>query len=358
MRRWIGVFLAAGVTAGAFALPVGANHEQITLQALDSQLVLPDPHQGESVAMRFTWSPADTLSEGSNIHICWNGRFDRSRLLENPFPVSACSSGSAGLLAANVDDYSHAHYDTLDAGRYEVFIQRETPCEGLCYPPPPRHFNASNVVAVEAVDPCRLRLVSLNARGVQFPLQVGSPMKCETFVKSGKLEAAGEDGSRIELIGTPQSGFGTGVDYETSNYFTQERFARPIFRMKTGGKRSTLTFTTGSRLGGLVTSASNGVVHIIAVAPARAELTYRNGVGHVHVRSGRVVALGVGQYEAAWEIPRYCGRRQPTIACLSKMRYRYYAMKRGKSIKARVLRAGQSATFRRVVGRGLISFVH
>src|SRR4029079_11693772 len=47
-----------------------------------------------------------------------------------------------------------------------------------------------------------------------------------------------------------------------------------------------------------------------------------------------------------------------TIACVSKMRYRYYAMKRGKSIKARVLRAGQSATVRRVVRRGVISFVH
>ena len=357
MRLGVLGLFATIVLAGALAVPSLASHEQIVLQAVDSQLVLPDPHQGDVVPMRFTWSPDDTLFERSNIHICWNGRFDRSRLLENPFPVSACSSGSQGFIGASTDDYSHAHYDTLDAGRYEVFIQRETPCEGSCYPPPPRHFNASNVVAVEAVDPCRLRLSALSAKGVQFPLEVGSPMKCETNFRSGKLAASSEDGSRIDLDGSPESGFGTGVDYMTSNYFTGERLAKPVFRLRTGGKRSTLTFRTGSRLGALVTSASNGVVHVLATAPASVELTYRNGVGRVHVRSGRVVALGVGQQEAAWAIPLYCGHRQPTIACVSKMRYRYYAMKRGKSIKARVLRAGQSARFRRVVGRGVITFV-
>ena len=105
-----------------------------------------------------------------------------------------------------------------------------------------------------------------------------------------------------------------------------------------------------------MTSASTGAAHVLAVAPAKARLTFRNGVGRVDVQSGRVVALGVGSYEAAWEIERYCGRRRPTIACLSKMRYRYFTMKRGTSLRAKVLRAGQRATFRKA--KSLASIVH
>ena len=339
------------VLVGVFALPSMANHEHIVLQAVDARMELPSVNGGDVVPMRFTWSPEDTFFERSNIHICWNGRFDRSRLLENPFPVSACSSGSAGLKFSGEDDFSHAHYDTTSAGRYETFIQRETPCTENCFPPPPRHFNASNVVVVEAVDPCRLRLVSVAARGFHFPLEAGSPMECATLLDSGALEAAGEDGSKIALTGTGQ----IFVGYNTRNNFTSRLLPNPVFRLKAGGKPAALTFMTRSRLGGLVTSASTGAVHVLAVAPAQARLTFRNGVGRVDVQNGRVVALGVGAYEAAWEIERYCGRRRPTIACLSRMRYRFFTMRRGTSIRARVLRAGQSAKFRR--HRGVIKFV-
>ena len=351
MRLGVGGFAVAIVLAGALAVPSMANHEHIVLQAVDARVELPSVNGGDVVPMRFTWSPEDTFFERSNIHICWNGRFDRSRLLENPFPVSACSSGSAGLNSASSEDFSHAHYDTISAGRYEAFIQRETPCEENCFPPPPRHFNASNVVVVEAVDPCRLRLASLRTRGFHFPLEVGSPMSCATLLATGELEAVSEDGTRIALTAAgPIS-----VEYVTRNPFTSRPTPGPIFRLRAGGNTATVTFTTGGHLGHLVTSASTGAVHVLAVAPASARLTFRNGVGRVRVLRGRVVALGVGPYEAALEIERYCGRRPPTITCLSRMRYRFFTMRRGTSIRARVLRAGQSATFRR--RRGVIKFV-
>jgi hypothetical protein len=255
------------------------------------------------------------------------------------------------LQVAQHDSDSTATYDAMTAGRYEAVVRRQTPCADPCFPPPPPHWNASNVVVVEAVDPCRLRLVSVAARGFQFPLLPGAPMACATLLDSGTLEADGEDGSKIALTGTGQ----IAVDYNLRNNVTGRPLAGPVFRLKAGGKPASVTFTTRSRLGGLVTSASTGAVHVLAVAPAKARLTFRNGVGRVDVQSGQVVALGVGPYEAAWEIERYCGRRRPTIACLSKMRYRYFTMKRGTSLKARVLRAGQSATFRR--HRGVIKFV-
>jgi hypothetical protein len=351
--RGLGI-LVGMLAAGAFALPAGANHEQITLHAVDSRLVLSDVSTGEIVPMRFSWAPADTLFEGSSVLLCWNGHLDRSRLLDDVRNWSElCSSGSSGVMNAtrDSDSFSTATYDAIAAGRYEAVVRRRTPCEEPCYPEPPPHWNASNVVTVDVVDPCRLRLVSLTARGFHFPLQAGSPMACATLLDSGRLEAAGEDGSEIALTGAGQ----IAVDYVTRNNFTGRPIPGPIFRLKAGGNPAALTFATGSRLGGLVTSASTGAVHVLAVAPASVQLSFRDNVGRVHVRSGRVVALGVGPYEAALEIERYCGRRRPTIACLSKMRYRFFTMRRGTSLQARVLRAGQSATFRRK--RGVIKFV-
>jgi hypothetical protein len=303
--------------------------------------------------MRFSWAPPDTLFEGSSVLLCWNGRLDRSRLAADVRDWNTlCSSGSSGSFNATRDEgsFASATYEALTAGRYEAVIRRLTPCEGPCDPPPPPHWNVSNVVAVEVVDPCRLRLVSMKAKGFHFPLEVGSPMSCQTLLNSGKLEAAGEDGTRFTLTGTSQ----LSVDYVTRNYFTDEPQPHPIFRIKAGGTPAGVMFSTGSRLGSLV-SASTGGVHALAVAPASAQLAFRKGVGRIHVTRGTIVALGVGPYEAALEIPRYCGKRKPTIACLSKMRYRFFTMPRGRSLKARVLRAGQSATFKR--RRGVITFV-
>ena len=328
-------------------------HVQIALRIVgDDRLELPfitDPENQQYLA-RFAWGPPADPLEGDNLFVCWNGRFDRSQLTSNRQPNEFCSSGSNGAQTGEVEGAT-GKVAPIQAGRYEVFVKRYTPCQIDCYPPPPPHWNASNVVAFEAVDPCRLRLVSLRTRGFHFPVEVGSPMSCATLLDNGELQAVGEDGSRIALTGAGA----ISVDYVTSNPFTSRPTPGPIFRLRAGGNPAALTFTTGGRLGGLVTSASTGAVHALAVAPASVRLTFRNNVGRIHVRSGRVVALGVGPYEAALEIERYCGRRRPTIACLSKMRYRFFTMKRGTSIKARVLRAGQSATFRR--RRGVIKFV-
>src|SRR6187431_60092 len=115
MRRWIGVLLAAGVTAGAIALPSSATHEQITLTVLNgSRIELPYvDDQSQLAQARFSWSPATLPGEGE---------------------------------------------DVLAAGHYEVYVKRFTPCEANCFPPPPPHWNASNVAEFDAVDPCRLRL--------------------------------------------------------------------------------------------------------------------------------------------------------------------------------------------------------
>jgi hypothetical protein len=351
--RGLGI-LVGMLVAGAIALPAGATHEQITLHAESTHLALSDVSTGEIVPMRFSWSPSDTLFEGSSVLLCWNGRLDRPRLADDVQNWNElCSSGSSGLMGATRDEgsFTTATFDALTAGRYEAVIRRLTPCEGTCDPPPPPHWNVSNVVSVDVVDPCRLKLVSVQAQGFHFPLEVGSPMSCQTLINSGKLEGEGEDGSRFTLTGASQ----LSLDYITRNYSTDEPVLHPIFRLRAGGTPAEVTFSTGSRLGGLVTSVSTGAVHVLAVRPASGKLTFRKGVGHVHVTRGRVVVLGVGPYEAAWEIPRYCGKRKPTITCLSKMRYRFFTMKRGTSIKARVLRAGQNVTFKR--RRGGITFL-
>jgi len=346
------VVLTALVLAGVFALASSANHEHIALQSATARVELADPFSGETVPLRFTWSPPDTLFARGEVLLCWNGHLDRARLTADVRDrEQLCSSGSSGLQTANNDSDSTATYDALSAGRYETVVRRQTPCADPCYPPPPPHWNASNVVAVEVVDPCRLRLVSVAARGVDFPLEPNAPMACSTLLDSGALEAAGEDGSKIALTGTGP----IYVAYNLRNNFSGRPLTAPVFRLKAGGTPASVTFTTRSRLGDLVTSASTGAVHVLAVAPAKARLTFRNGVGRVDVQSGRVVALGVGPYEAAWEIERYCRRRAPTIACLSKMRYRFFTMKPGTSLKARVLGAGQSATFRR--HKGVIKFL-
>jgi hypothetical protein len=196
------------------------------------------------------------------------------------------------------------------------------------------------------------RLVSVKARGFYFPLQAQSPMSCGTLLNSGELKGKGEDGTQFTI----KAGGPISLDYLTRNNFTDKPLPYPVFRLRAGGKPAEVTFSTGSRLGGMVTSASTGAVHVLAVSPASAKLTFNHGVGRVHVNRGKVVVLGVGPNEAALAIPWYCGKRKPTIACVSKIRYRFYTMPRGKSIKARVLHAGQSATYRR--HKGVMSYVH
>jgi hypothetical protein len=120
---------------------------------------------------------------------------------------------------------------------------------------------------------------------------------------------------------------------------------------------SDVKFSLKSRLGHFFTIAHTGAVMLVSVSPASATIVHRRNVSRVRVTSGRVVALGMG-----WDfIPRgdlvpYCGRKRPTMTCLSRIRYRYFTMKRGTSIRAKVLRAGQKATFRKA--KSLASIVH
>jgi hypothetical protein len=221
--------LAVLVLAGAFALASSASHEHIDLQAVATRVELSDVSSGETVPLRFTWSPPDTVFAQGEVLLCWNGRLDRARLTADvQNREQLCASGSSGLQVANHDSDSSATYDAMAAGRYEGVVRRQTPCADPdpCYPPPPPHWNASNVVAVEVVDPCRLRLVSVTARGFHFPLEAGSPMACATLLNSGALEAAGEDGSKIALTGTGQ----IAVDYNIRNNFTGRPLPSPVFR--------------------------------------------------------------------------------------------------------------------------------
>jgi hypothetical protein len=334
----VGVFVA-----GVLALPAGANHERITLHAVDSHLVLSGVATGEPIPVRFTWAPEDTLFESSNVMLCWNGHFDRARLADDVKNWDELCSSSAtngsNIASHDQESFTSATYDALDAGRYEAVIRRETRCESDCYPPLPPHWNVSNVVTVEVVDPCRFELESVTGKVELFPLLVGAPVPCEAQV-NGELRVRAEDGTRVALKSKAAY----------LRYDTQYLKSSPVLRLATRGSGSSISFETKGALAHLVTSASTQGGHVLAVSPASVTMTGKNGVGRIHVNRGRVVALGVGVVEVQDHIAHYCGEKHPTIACLSKIRYRFFTMKRGTSIKARVLRAGQSATFRKRTG--------
>jgi len=290
MRLGVGGVCVAIVLAGAFALPSTASHVHIDLQALDTRIALSEVEDAESmIPMRFAWSPPDPSGSGF-VLLCWNGRFDRARLTEDVRELTVlCSSSSRGL-HQTTGDAASARFFPIEAGRYEAFVRQETPCEIDCFPPPPRHWNASNVVAVDVVDPCRL----------------------------------------LPWV--------------------------PMLQLSAGGSNADLSVTLKSHLAQFATFASTGAAQVIAVSPAGVTFVHRKDVTKVRVRSGRVVALGIGHYGMrSVDMVRFCGRKRPTIACLSRIRYRYFTMRRGLSLKAKVLRRGQSATFRRP--RGSVTLV-
>jgi hypothetical protein len=348
MRRWIGVLLAAGVTAGAIALPSSATHEQITLTVLNgSRIELPYvDDQSQLAQARFSWSPATLPGEGDNVPICWNGHFDRSQLASNRQPNEYCSSGSNGTMAATAEGAS-ASEDVLAAGHYEVYVKRFTPCEANCFPPPPPHWNASNVAEFDAVDPCRLRLESFKTTGSHFPMLVGAPITCSVAV-TRELRVSGEDGSSISLASPKLSSIA---------YNSYELPWAPMLQIGSRAASSDVKFSLKSRLGHFLAIAHTGAVMLISVSPASATIVHRRNVSRVRVTSGRVVALGMGwDFIPRADLVRYCGRKRPTMTCLSRIRYRYFTMKRGTSLRAKVLRAGQRATFRKA--KSLASIVH
>ena len=123
-----------------------------------------------------------------------------------------------------------------------------------------------------------------------------------------------------------------------------------MFRLRATGARADLDFNLKQHLGGLITRASTGAAQVISVAPADVTMRHRGGVTTVRVRRGTVVALGIGQYDFGSplrrsEIHRFCRRGRPTIRCLGRIRYRFFTTKRVQ--RAKILRAGQVARFKR-----------
>lgn len=336
MRLWLGGISVLGILAGAVALPSTASHEPIRLSVADSRIELPNVEGNEGVSIRFTWSP--TRSYYESVAICWNGVLDRSQLTSNQNDDQLCSDGANGT-----SGQGSADFEVNTAGRYEAAVRRRTYCEIDCDdPPPPPHVDASNVVTVDVVDPCRLRLQSFKTIGSHLPMLVGAPVACSMYVRGAEsgFHVTGEDGSAIELKASHSSI----LQYDELPWIA-------ALRLKAAGIRSDVSLSLGSRLSQFVTFASTRAGLVVAVSPARVTLTHRGGVTKVRVRRGRVVALGLGQYDMREaDLARFCGRKRPTIGCLSKIRYRFFFMKRGRYLKAKVLGAGQAATFRGRVG--------
>jgi hypothetical protein len=348
MRRWVGVFLAAGVTACALAIPSEAIHVRTLTVVGSARLELPSKEATENDAVHFAWDPpAADIVDGDSLLVCWNGRFDRSQLVSDRAPKEICSSGQAGGQMGTVEGNSSGRYNPLAAGHYEAFVRRFTACVNDCYPPPPPDWSASNVVSFDVVDPCRLRLEGFRGKAPSYlPMVVGQPVPCSVGV-SGDLRVSGEDGSVISLASSRLSSI------EHNEY---ELPWIPILQIGARGANSDVSFSLKKRLSQF-TIAHTGSAMLIAVSPVTAKIVHRKNVSRIHVLSGRVVALGIGSdYIQRGDLVPYCGRKAPTIACLSRIRYRYFTMKRGTSLRAKVLRAGQKATFRKA--KSLASIVH
>jgi len=348
MRRWIGVLLAAGVTAGAIALPSLATHVQTLSVVGSARLELPSKDAGENDAVRFAWDPpAADIVDGDSLLVCWNGHFDRSQLASNRGANEICSTRQAGGMSGTVESSSSGKFNPTAAGHYEAFIRRFTACVNDCYPPPPPDWSATNVVSFDVVDPCRLRLEGFTGKAPEYlPMVVGQPVTCGIGV-SGNLRVSGEDGSSIALESKKLSS----IDYNTF-----ELPWAPILQIGTRSATSTVNVDLKRRLSEFAI-VHTGAAMVLVVSPAKLSMIHRRNVTRIHVRSGKVVALGMGwDLIPRADLSRYCGRKHPTIACLSRIRYRYFTMKRGTSLRAKVLRAGQKATFPKA--KSLASIVH
>src|SRR5688572_27685194 len=317
MRLGVGVGLVAAIAAAAFALSSSASHEVITLQVSPARIELPFVGgENTSLPARFAWSPADPTGADSRVSQCWNGTWDRSQLTSDRGEGALCSSRAAGAVGGG-SGTTTAEYFPNEAGRYEAVVRRSTPCEVDCDPPPLPHWNASNVVVYEVVDPCRLRLGALETRTSHTPMMVDAPVRCDVFV-DGTVRLRGEDGSVLALASAGNSW----------TYHPTELRA-PVFRLRSTGARADLDFNLKQHLGGLITRASTPAAQVISVAPADVTMRHRGGVTTVRVRRGTVVALGIGQYDFGSplrrsEIYRFCPRGRPTIRCLARIRYRFF----------------------------------
>jgi hypothetical protein len=332
MRLGFAALLGAIVVAAAFALPSTATHEPIQLRVLDSRVELPSVDGSEAARARFEYSPPDFQGRAS-VLMCKNGLLDRAGLTSK-HENDLCSNGPAGL-GGTVGDATSAVAEIYQAGRYEAVQRRLTPCDVDCDPQQPPHWNASNVVAFEAVDPCRLTLGEFRFTTRTVPVMRGAPFPCFVTVK-GSMGLTGEDGSALTLA---TSGFLT-VEHRTAE------FRVPSFYVSADGASAELSARLGSRLASSMAGrARTNAVTVFWVAPASVSLVHRAQATTVRVRQGRVVVINASsQFSLMSAVKSRCGSGRPTVACLSRIRYKFFT--RRAILRPRVLRAGKSARFK------------
>ena len=330
MRLGLGGLLGAIVVAAALALPSRASHEPIELRVLDQKVELASVQGADEAAVRFEYSPPHPDGR-AGILLCRNGVIDRAGLTSK-HENDLCSSGTAGL-NGTVGDATSAVAQIGATGRYEAVQRRQTLCRFDCEdPPPPPHWNASNVVAFDVVDPCRLTLGTFRFTTRTEPVMRGAPFPCALAVK-GSMELTGEDGSALSMAST---GF-LSVEYRT------HEFRVPTFMIGADGASADLTARLGPRLASAMAArARTNAVTVFWMTPGTVSLVHRNRVTTVRVRQGRVVVINASsQFSLMQEVRRRCGTGRPTIACLLRIRYKFFT--RRQIMRPRVLRAGQSA---------------
>lgn len=318
----LAAIVGLGVLAGAAAIVVSsaASDQPLHLAA--------DKTHYQLSAVRGTWArlrvtPDDPdRSRRVSLAVCVNGRLDRSTLAAPRGP--RCS----GLSAAAYDDRGGGVLDLYleTAGRYEVVARR---LGGENYD----HFNVSNVLTFEAIGPCRLRAVRLTIP-IESHWLPGAPVDCNGG-GVGLAVLRGDDGSEIRLV--------SGREYVAWGYDTQ-LMRVPVFWLGGTGTKADISYRTGAYFGSKVVQTSTAAVIVFSTAPADVSVSHRSGVSRVRVRRGTAVAVrtrGTGLYA---QIRRLCPRR-PTVACLSGIHYQVGGLRK-RSERARVIRAGQSATFK------------
>jgi hypothetical protein len=256
-----------------------------------------------------------------SLAICVNGRLDRSALANPREP--RCS----GLSGGAYDDRGAGIVDLFlqTAGRYEVAARR---LGGENYD----HLNVSNVLTFEAIGPCRLRAVRLTIP-TEYHWLPGAPVECNDG-GVGLAVLRGDDGSEIRLV--------SGRDYVAWGY-DPRLLGVPVFLLSGNGTKADLSYRTGTYLGSKVIQTSTAAVMLFSTAPAGVSVRHRNGVSAVRVRRGVAVAVRIRGNELYAQIRRLCSRR-PTVACLGRIRYTVGGLRK-RTERAKVLRAGQSATF-------------
>lgn len=341
MRRWIGVVTAVAGVAASLALPSAASDEQIHLTIVGKNRVelteLGLGRENTTESIRFDYSPPEPFGQGF-IATCRNGRFDRATLLaEGAFARGACSSGIPGQDGAS-GDATTAHMFPQSVGRYEAVQTRRAGCE-WCEPPVEPHWNVSNIVTFDVVDPCRLTLVSFESRTRTPGLTAGAPMDCNLFLLEGRAELRGEDRSSIRLAAS------NGLTLESSS----KELGGPVLRLSASGNRADVAYRLGPRLGGFVlTYGTTPAVTAISLGQSDVTLTHRNGQTTMRVRRRPVVAVRLTFLHVLDAIKRACGNRRPTVKCLARIRYR---LSPGQKIeRATIVRAGQTRRFKRVRG--------